>query len=45
MTFTDYPFSPPNVKFSTEMFHPNIDINGNLKIKILDSAWTPIQDI
>jgi len=45
MTFKDYPFYPPNVRFITKMFHPNISEIGDLKISILNSAWSPIYDI
>jgi ubiquitin-protein ligase len=30
MAFKDYPFSPPNVRFITKMFHPNISEIGDL---------------
>jgi len=45
MTFKDYPFYPSNVRFITKMFHPNISEIGDLKISILNSAWSPIYDI
>ena len=45
MTFKDYPFSPPNVKFLTKMFHPNIAENGDVQINILNSFWSPVYDI
>lgn len=32
---SDYPYSPPNIKFLTKMFHPNIYENGDLCISIL----------
>lgn len=36
MTFpTDYPYSPPQFRFLTEMWHPNIYENGDVCISIL----------
>ena len=31
----DYPYSPPSMKFITQMFHPNIYKDGNVCISIL----------
>lgn len=31
----NYPYSPPSVKFSTKMYHPNVYANGDLCISIL----------
>jgi ubiquitin-conjugating enzyme E2 G1 len=31
----DYPYSPPSMKFITQMFHPNIYPNGDVCISIL----------
>merc|ERR1711935_1110455 len=39
MTFpTDYPYSPPQFRFMTEMWHPNIYENGDVCISILPST-------
>ena len=40
----DYPANPPNVKFLTKMFHPNIYVNGEICLDILDNKWTPIMN-
>ena len=37
----DYPFSPPSVKFLTEMFHPNISPDGRVPL----TNWSPAQDV
>ncbi|KAI4834820.1 ubiquitin-conjugating enzyme E2 [Plasmodium brasilianum] len=41
----EYPNKPPKVKFLTKMFHPNIYMDGNICIDILQKHWSPIYDI
>jgi ubiquitin-conjugating enzyme E2 A len=41
----DYPIKPPSVKFLTQMYHPNIYRDGKICIDILQSEWTPAQNI
>lgn len=37
----NYPFVPPSCKFSTYIYHPNIDKYGNICLDILKQNWTP----
>ena len=32
---TDYPYSPPSIRFVTKVWHPNVYENGDLCISIL----------
>ena len=38
----NYPFSPPKVRFTTRIFHPNVMDNGSVCIDVLHSGlWKP----
>jgi len=46
LKFTEeYPNKAPEVKFVSRMFHPNIYLNGNICIDILQNLWSPIYDV
>ncbi|GAY49572.1 UBC core domain-containing protein [Citrus sinensis] len=40
----DYPFKPPQVKFETMCFHPNVDQYGNICLDILQDKWSSAYD-
>jgi ubiquitin-conjugating enzyme E2 A len=41
----DYPSKPPKVKFTTEIFHPNVYGDGSLCLDIIQDKWSPIYTI
>ena len=41
----DYPDSPPDVKFITPVYHPNVYRNGNICLDILQNRWSAACDI
>jgi hypothetical protein len=41
----DYPERPPKVRFTTELFHPNVYGDGSLCLDILQDKWNPIYSV
>jgi ubiquitin-conjugating enzyme E2 M len=44
-TFTvsaGYPHEPPKVRCNTKVYHPNIDLLGNVCLNILRKDWKPV---
>mmetsp|Transcript_6632 Transcript_6632/g.9562 ORF Transcript_6632/g.9562 Transcript_6632/m.9562 type:complete len:185 (-) Transcript_6632:245-799(-) len=40
-----YPHSPPKVTCEKKIFHPNINLEGNVCLNILREDWKPVLDI
>ncbi|KAL3674575.1 hypothetical protein V7S43_000523 [Phytophthora oleae] len=40
-----YPHDPPKVHCTTKIYHPNIDLDGNVCLNILREDWKPVLDI
>eukprot|EP01137_Pigoraptor_chileana_P023834 Opistho-2@90802 len=40
-----YPHEPPKVKCLTKVYHPNIDLDGNVCLNILREDWKPVLNI
>jgi ubiquitin-conjugating enzyme E2 M len=41
----DYPHKPPKVHCETNIYHPNINLEGNVCLNILREDWKPVLDI
>lgn len=40
-----YPEKPPRVRFTSEMFHPNVYSDGTLCLDIIQEAWSPCHNV
>jgi ubiquitin-conjugating enzyme E2 D/E len=38
---TEYPFKPPKIRFTTKVYHMNVDKNGGICVDILKHNWSP----
>ena len=46
MTFGEqYPQKPPRVRFTSEVFHPNVYSDGTLCMDIIQDQWSPIHNV
>merc|ERR1719454_1822819 len=42
---TSYPHEPPKITCETQVFHPNIDMEGHVCLNILREDWKPVLTI
>ena len=42
---TDYPHKAPKCHCVTQVYHPNIDMKGNVCLNILRADWSPILNL
>lgn len=40
-----YPYTAPNVRFTTPCFHPNVDAHGNICLDILKERWSALYEV
>lgn len=41
----NYPHDPPKVKCRQKIYHPNIDLDGNVCLNILREDWKPVLNL
>lgn len=41
----DYPYSAPTIKFTSPMWHPNVDMSGNICLDILKEKWSAVYNV
>ncbi|KZP25314.1 E2 ubiquitin-conjugating enzyme [Athelia psychrophila] len=42
---TNYPHDPPKVKCLPKIYHPNVDLEGNVCLNILREDWKPVLNL
>jgi len=42
---TNYPHDPPKVKCIQKIYHPNVDLQGNVCLNILREDWKPVLNL
>src|SRR4051794_35416212 len=42
---SNYPYFPPEVRFTTPMFHPNVDMAGRICLDILKDKWSAVYNV
>lgn len=42
---SNYPHDPPKIKCTQKIYHPNIDLEGNICLNILREDWRPVLNI
>lgn len=42
---TNFPHEPPKVKCMNKIYHPNIDLEGNVCLNILREDWKPVLNL
>ncbi|KAJ1550868.1 NEDD8-conjugating protein ubc12, partial [Nowakowskiella sp. JEL0078] len=42
---TNYPHEPPKVLCTQKIYHPNIDLEGNVCLNILREDWKPVLNL
>jgi ubiquitin-conjugating enzyme E2 C len=41
----NYPYFAPTIKFTSPMWHPNIDMSGNICLDILKDKWSAVYNV
>ncbi|EPX70924.1 ubiquitin conjugating enzyme E2-C [Schizosaccharomyces octosporus yFS286] len=41
----NYPFSAPTIVFTSPMWHPNVDMSGNICLDILKDKWSAVYNV
>lgn len=41
----NYPYSAPTITFTSPMWHPNVDMSGNICLDILKENWSAVYNV